>query len=92
MRLGPKTYDTAAITTYYGLDDGMCMPVLLTIKTGGESLCLCADWGVDGHTSLTSAKHKRPSTWNANYIDKHFAVAAGSTKQTERKPGMKKKA
>ena len=91
MRLGPQVYDTAAIASYYGLGEGMCFPVLLTVKTGGEALCLCADWGTDGHTSLTSAKHKRPATWNANYIDKHFAAAAGDGKKSGRKPGAKDK-
>ena len=92
MRLGPSVFDTAAIQSYYGLDDGMCYPVLLTIKQGGESLCLCPQWQEEGHTSLSSAKHKHPKTWNANYITQHFATPAGkSFKKGDRKPGDKKK-
>ena len=96
MRLGPNVYDTEAIQSYYALDDGMCYPVLLTIKQGNDALCLCADWQSAGHKTLTDAKHKKPKTWNLNYIDKHFAEKAGqstkSKKKTERKAGEKAKA
>jgi hypothetical protein len=85
MRLGPNVYDTAAIQAHYALDDGMCYPVLLTIKPGNDALCLCAEWQENGHTTLTSTKHKKPKEWNLNYINKHFAEQAGGRSKKKRK-------
>jgi len=94
MRLGALVYDVAAVGEYYSLDAATCWPVLLSSKKGGEALCLCANWGEDGHTSLTSAAHQRPKAFNVVYIEKTFTTKSTGPAPTgtrEKTAGDKRK-
>ena len=50
--------------------DQYCWPVLLSKKKGAAALTLCPEHGT--HGSIKSKMHTRPSSFDLDYVYKHF--------------------
>ena len=86
MQLGALVYDVAAICKHYSIDVAdFCAPFHLSNKTGGARLALCANWGEEGHTSLTSKCHCVPKSFNIKHIEKNFTTRGEGAGKRKRK-------